>query len=246
MTEGWLRSTVHDFWLAAGESEAFPRNLETAVLWALPVVVVKLPKLWIRDVEAWLEDRQIPFRLRISDRPLHACLIAHSGNGAVLLNGTDHASEQRFSLSHEIAHLIVDYLWPRERAIEKLGARIVEVLDGERPATVEERVHGVLSGVPVGVHTHLMERRDGLVGCSQSASAEGRADRLALELLAPATEARRRLEARLPDGFDDRARLLDYLLIADFGLPDGVAKRYAESLCSAWYGGPSVREWLGV
>ncbi|MCI0441380.1 MAG: ImmA/IrrE family metallo-endopeptidase [Chloroflexi bacterium] len=248
MTEHWLAEICEDFWKAAGGAEPFPRDLEKPMLWALPLAVVKLPRLWVRDVETWLERRGISFRLGFADRPLHGCLVALGSNGCVLLDGTDPVEERRFSLAHEASHFLLDYLQPRKRAVDKLGEHILEVFDGMRPPTIEERVDSLLGNAAIGVHTHLMERASGgIFGCSRVLGAENRADRLALELLAPANEVRARLEAAgMPERIQQARLLLLNLLMIDFGLPRSIADHYSKWLCAEWYGGPSFREWLGV
>lgn len=248
MTEGWLARIVEDFWARAREPEPFPRNLERPIMWALPLAVVKLPRLWVRDVEVWLERRGIRFQLGCDDRPLHGCLVAYGGRGCVLLDGADPKDEQRFSLAHETGHFLLEYLLPRERAVSQLGTSILEVFDGLRAPTVEERVHAVLGHVPIGVHTHLMERRTNTVpGCGKITGAEARADRLALELLAPAAEVRRML-ARLghPARAQERLKLAREVLTCDFGLPPSVAVLYSKTILGPEEGEPSVKEWLDL
>lgn len=244
----WLKDVTETFWRAAGEFERFPRNLEEAVLWALPLAVLKLPRLWIRDVEAWVTGRGIVFQLHVPNRALRGCLLAHTGHGFVLLDGTDPEDEQRFSLAHEVAHFLIDYLEPRRRAVSELGESILEVLDGVRPATHEERVSALLGNAAIGVHTHFMDRAsDGSLGCQYLAVAEGRADRLALELLAPVREVRRRLDrSGRAATYAERIHETTALLTGTFGLPLTVADLYGRWLCRTWFGGESVREWLGI
>lgn len=248
MTEGWLEPVVQEFWSRVGEPEPFPRNLEQPILWALPLAVLKLPRLWARNVEAWLEQRGIPFRLDCADRPLRGCLAAYGGRGCVLLDGTDPEDERRFSLAHEAGHFLLEYLQPRERAVARLGGAILEVLDGLRAPTVDERVDAVLGHAPIGVHTHLMERQpDGVLGCGRIVGAENRADRLALELLAPAGEVQRRVARfRRPSSFQGGVQLAVEVLTGDLGLPAAVARPYAKLIIRSWRGGPSFREWLGL
>ncbi|MEM6314082.1 MAG: hypothetical protein AAF743_08340, partial [Planctomycetota bacterium] len=66
----------------------------------------------------------------------------------------------------------------RAAAVDVAGVAILEVLDGDRPPTTAERLTGVLTATAIGPHVHLM-RADG------EHRAEGQADALALELLAP-------------------------------------------------------------
>lgn len=248
MIDREVQRVAAQFWAAADGPRPFPRDLEEPIAWALPLVVAKLPRLWVRDAEHWLARRAIPHRLSCPDRPLHGCLVAHAGRGCVLLDGTDPPAERRFTLAHETAHFLLDYHHPRQHAVARLGAGVVEVFDGLRPPTTAERVDALLAGAMVGVHTHLMERRaDGTLGCGDVLAAETRADRLALELLAPGAAVRARLDgAPLPARFDERLPPAVDTLVRDFGLPPAVAAPYARALVRAWFGGPTVRERLGL
>ena len=246
MIEYGLQRTAEEFWKEAGGPAPFPRDLEDAVMWALPLAVLKVPRLWVHDVRALLRERRIPSCLPAPDRPLRGCLVAHQGKGCVLMDGTDPPDERRFTLAHEAAHFMLDYLEPRRRAVARLGAGIVDVVDGRRAPRVDERIDAVLTGTPIGVHTHLMDRRaDGVIGCAGIAGVEDRADRLALELLAPAAEVERRLAGagRLPR-FADAVARATAMLRDELGLPPAVAGPYARALYRERYGGPSFREWV--
>src|SRR5207253_2652044 len=120
------------------------RNLERAVALALPVTVVKLPRLHITSVGEWLiaRGRKINMNFGTFDRPLRGCVIAWRGHAIIFVDGGDPEDEQRFTIAHEIAHLLLDYFIPRRRATASLGAQIGDVLDGLRPATAEERFVG--------------------------------------------------------------------------------------------------------
>jgi hypothetical protein len=240
-----IQRIAEEFWASVGEPEPYPRLLEPAVLWVLPLAVFKLPRLWVGDVQGWLADRGIRFQLETSDRPLHGCLLAFGGRGCVLLNGADGPDELRFSMAHEVAHFLLDYHEPRLRAVNRLGPRILEVFDGYRPATVQERVHAVLSHVPVGFHTHLMDRQgNGVMGCDLTSDHEGGADHLALELLAPEMEVRRHVAAaRRSSGHQNPAEVAELVLRKEFGLPSTVATGYA-GLLYPTIRNLSVREWL--
>jgi Zn-dependent peptidase ImmA (M78 family) len=247
VTSAWVERAAKEFWASAGGPEPFPRDLERAVLWALPLAVLKLPRLSVADVEAWLERRGIPFRLDCANRRLRGCLIAYADRACVLLDGTDSPDEVRFSLAHEAAHFVLDYLEPRRRAVERLGEAVLEVFDGRRVPTVDERVGGLLSGTTIGVHAHLMARGpDGDLGCGDMAGVEHRADQLAVELLAPASEVHRWLwKARRPAVFQAVVESAIKILVEDFGLPPAVADRYGRHLARKRYGGPSFKEWMG-
>jgi hypothetical protein len=247
-TERWLEDEATAFWHAAGEPPPFPRDLETPVVWALPLLVQPLPGLRVDGVRAWLEQAAIPVGVPGPNRPLHACLVACGGRGAVLLDADDPDDERRFSLAHEVAHFLIDYLALRRRVLDRLGPEAAEVLDGRRPPTLDERVGALLTGVKLGVHTHLLHRsHDGSIGCGRVMAAESRADRLALELLAPDDAVRAALERHGPSGHpDELAERTVELLVEVFGLPLAAATPYGRWLCQRWHGAPSVREWLGI
>lgn len=239
---------AQEFWAAAGGPGPFPRDLDDAVAWALPLAVTRLPRLRVRDAGAWLRANDMPFHHSGPDRPLHGCLIAFGGKGWVLLDGTDPADERRFSLAHEVAHFLLDYLEPRRVAVRRLDQSILDVFDGVRLPTTAERIDAVIGDVRIGAHTHLMERRpDGVLGCGAIAGVEGRADRLALELLAPAGEVAHCLGfSGRPAQFAAGQRPILDVLVTSFGLPQNVAASYAAWLARSWWDGPSVREWLGL
>ena len=136
------------FWKRVGKYEQFPRTLETPISWALPIAIVKLPQLVLREIQQWLQERNIVLDFRTPNRKLRACLIAKAGKGIVFLDGCDESDEQRLSLAHELAHYIRDYLEPREKALQFLGDRIADVLDGIRLPTPEERLSGILKRNP--------------------------------------------------------------------------------------------------
>ena len=247
LTENEVARQADEFWQLVGFVEPFPRSLETALLWALPLAVVKLPRLGLADLRDWLRDRGIDLCPDLRHRPLRACLVARAGQGFVFVDGADPDDEQRLSLAHEIAHYIRDYWIPRERALAALGDDIADVLDGRRQPSPDERLAGVLRGVRIGVFTHLMERgTDGLVERISVLAAEDAADRLALELLAPRNDVLARVKAagiawKTPNAFAEAATLLRN----DFGLPMLAAERYADVLVLSQRPSRSFREWLG-
>ena len=240
-----VRRLASNFWELAGGPEPYPRSLEPAVFWALPLGVFKLPRLWVSDAQLWLSEHGIRFEMQSANRPLHGCLIANNGRGCILLNGADSAAELRFSLAHEIGHFLLDYHLPRQAAVNRLGPNVLEVFDAHRPPTLTERVHAVLSDVSVGFHSHLMERNsNGVMGCGTIEEREEDADHLALELLAPERDARRQVGESLGrSSTQDRTEIASKVLQRDFGLPAPMAKLYGRRLCRSTRN-YSVREWL--
>jgi hypothetical protein len=221
----WVAELAGAFWNAAGELEPFPRNLRRFIARAVPLTVVSLPKLSIFTVLNWLGDWGIVCELGKRDRLLRACLVARYGYGIAFVDGTDAEEEQRFSLAHELAHFLRDYWQPRRQVCQRLGPAALEVLDGERLPTPEERLHALLRHTRLGFHWHLLERDgEGKPATAGIADAEESADRLAYELLAPA-------ELVLPPGWasgvSSQRQLLEESLQQHYGLPRRQAVGYA-------------------
>jgi hypothetical protein len=216
----WCIELATSFWLKTGPPPPFPRDLRDAVL-ALPLPVIELPKLSVSHIRSWFERLGLPIPLDEPDRPLRACLVAWFGEGFAFLDSQDEPKEKAFSLAHELAHFLRDYLYPREVATKRLGKVALEVLDGKRPVTPDERLHAVLRNVRLGPFTHLLKRDDsGRSLTPVEWDAEIAADRLAFELLAPADAV---------GVTADRGELAKRLVHV-FGLPPLAAERYAATL----------------
>ncbi|HKV40045.1 MAG TPA: hypothetical protein VJX67_12595 [Blastocatellia bacterium] len=230
--DGSAQEAVDRFWEKCGEIESFPRNLERPIALALPVALVKLPKLTLNDVERWLRKRGAPMTFGCESRPIRGCVVGYSGLGMIFVDGSDPDDERRFTLAHEAAHFMIDYWLPRELAVRKLGPGIAQVLDGIRKPTASENVHSLLAGVPLEVYVSLMEREQ---GCGQVDSrlwpAEDKADRVALALLAPPEVV---LEGVDLSGkrFEERRAAVKCVLSERFGLPGYLADSYCLALLS--------------
>jgi hypothetical protein len=222
----WVADLASAYWELAGEPEPFPRRLRDHLLLTLPLELIELPRLTLGRILRWLHDRGSGLRLDEPDRRLYACLFARGGEGIIFLDSDDPEDEQIFSLAHEVAHFLRHYWSVRNRAAARVGFKILEVLDGARPPRPDERIDAALHGIPLGVHTHLLPRDVGQPP-QRVVRAEFEADRLAWELVAPAGELRRRVEAA-PGR--DRYRTAAALLLTDFGLPVAQAGRYADIL----------------
>ncbi len=221
----WVIEAASVFWHQAGEVEEFPRSLRAAIAFSLPVTVVSLPRLTVAGMNMWLARHGIENIWYKRDRHLRACLVAYSGHGIIFLNSSDLDNEQRFSLAHELAHYLLDYLMPRRKAVERLGTKILEVFDGIRPLWIEERVDALLTNVQIGFHVHLMERElNGALATTAIGVAEFRADRLAFELLAPADAVLEGFEEYPSD--ESCVQIVDLLKIK-YGLPESQAREYA-------------------
>ena len=234
------RDLAADFWRRVGTPPPYPRDLEASVLWGLPLVIVKLPRLRVASVDDWFAARGRMHQIAGPDRELRACLFAVRGRGVVFVDAGDSSAEQRYSLAHEAAHFMADYLVPRERILARMGPAYEAILDGQRRAHPWERIDGLLAGVALGVHRHLMDRDAAPAGRVERA--ESRADRLALELLAPRGAVLRGLRR---NGGEAGESAVLALLTERFGLPISIARTYASALRGPRGPHPSVRSWLG-
>lgn len=241
MTELLVADLARTFWELAGTTEPFPRELRRPTAWALPVAIVDLPRLRVAALGRFLERRTAIGPLATADRPLRAALVAHAGQGFVFIDGADPPDERRFSLAHELAHFLADYWWPRRRAAARVGPASLEVLDGRRGPTRDERIDAALGGVALAAHVHLMERTpDGHRPGEAIERAEQTADALALELLAPGE-----LAAPLVAAAGGAAEA-EAVLAERFGLPSSVARVYREQLLGPEPPGAAMLRRLGL
>jgi len=245
----WLDNQAQDavslFWARAGEVESFPRSLERPLALALPVALIKLPRLTLHGIEQWLRRREIPgFALDCENRSVRGCLVAYGGNGLVFVDGTDPIAELRFSVAHEIAHFLVDYWLPRQQMIAQLGKNVIEMLDGFRQPSVSERIHALLIGKQLGIHVNLLERNgDNGSTALETWRVEDRADKVALALLAPPEQIIKCLDLSSPT-FQQRSQTIVDCLQDKFGLPVPISHFYAMNLLQAIGKGPSWAESL--
>jgi hypothetical protein len=224
----------------AAES-TFPRRFDLWLPTGLPVSVERLPGLTPRRVAEWVERAGGALGASEDNRPVRGYLLARGGRGLIFVDAEDEEQELQFTLAHEGAHFLCHYYGPRLTMEARLGPAITEVLDGERPATPEELLAGVLRGCPIGQYQHLLSRGAGgsfLDPASQRAEVD--ADRVAFELMAPAKVARA-TSFRLY-GNASRRNLTD-VLSRDFQLPIWAANAYATMLFRPARSGEE--SWLG-
>lgn len=218
---------VADFWERVGYHEPFPRSLERAIMSTTPVFLVKVHhhRLDTRYVRDWLQDRNVSLPAPWKQRSLNGCLVAYRGEAAIFLDGTLSAEEARVTIAHEFGHYLAEYEWPRLRARRRLGDSVVEILDGDRLPTPNERIAATLADVQLGIYVHYMDRTRAqriLVG-----RVERTADIVAAELLAP----RSALAEKLGDGETQQSHSsVTAVLCTAFGLPLSYAQWYASRL----------------
>lgn len=240
-----VENTALEFWEWVEAFPPFPRNMEDWFLRIFPLDVECIPGLTIGQINAWTQASGSSYCFRgDSRRRLRGCIFPRRSRGTIFVDANDSPEEQRFTIAHEGAHFLYDYYLPRKWAIEALGENICEVLDGKRSPTLEERLHSVLANVHVGIRGHLMERPDEGVPANMILDAEDRADRLALELLAPmASLCKLMQQIDAPTGYRARFAFLTTLLYTEYGIPQSINAFYAEMLLHQW-GEPTFRDWL--
>jgi hypothetical protein len=216
-----------EFWERAGVPVTRPRDLEPAVPLATPGSVVRLDDLRPVSVRRWLLRRGIRLPVDTTDRPLDGCIVAYRGWAVIFLAVHLDDARARMILAHELGHFLAHYDWPRRRVLRRLGPGVLPVLDGERPASVAEELAGLLAGVRVGAHVHVMERRFDPASLARTDRAERTASALGCALLAPRAEVLARAAARrLPADAVGWERVLR----EEFGFPDRWAALYAAGL----------------
>jgi hypothetical protein len=221
----WVTELAARFWAAVGDPPPFPRDLRTVLHWLSRVHVLEVPNLTLAVAAEHFARHNIPCRSPAKDRRLAGCFGGHRGIGVILVDSTLELAELLFTLAHETAHYLRDYDAPRRKVANRLGSRALEVLDGLRAATADERLAGVLRDVKIGCHVHFLDRdRWGRVLTTEAREAEAAADRLAFELLAP-------FDAVNPDAVASRGALVSRLT-SHFGLPPAEAEKYAALLIS--------------
>jgi hypothetical protein len=246
-----IEHTAQEFWALAGEpvsqeSDRLPRDIRTAITLALPLEVYPVPTLRVSHVLSWTRRTGVAHRIRGSDRRLHGCLLADRGKGTIFVDANDADDEQRFTLAHELAHFLLDYQLPRQRALDALGSSILPILDGERAPTLEQRLHAVMSEVHLGTLSHVMERPEHGLPTNLVLDIENRADMLALELLAPqqALQALMR-QTTAPQGYEARLVFATQHITQRYGLPAAIAASYARYVLTQ-LGEPTFRDWLSL
>ena len=225
-----LENIADDFWNETGYTRTFPRPIEQAVALKLPVMLVKLPDVTVRSVGSWLRENKHSCSFPSYENNLMGCLYAFRGFGYIFVCGTDPVEEQRFTVSHDTAHFIVDYWIPRLQVLQALGPSITDVLDGERPPRIEERASAILARVRLGAHWHLLPRRGREPEDEPHvAHAEDRADELGLELVAPKRQIVQMVKTEVANGVADVGAHCRSLA-SHFGLPSNIFESIVKTL----------------
>jgi hypothetical protein len=220
----WLLDAVRLIWGSAEDfGDLFPRDVELAVLWRLPLAIVELPNLSGAGVVEWLAARGVELPVHTPPGGLRGALVAYAGSGVLFVDSADEPAERRVTIAHEAAHFAVDYWLPRLEIAER-APQLLAVIDGLRTPSDDDQVDALLARAPLGVQTHLFERdASGAMLTPQVKKVELRAAQIAWELLAPQVVVTQHLA-----GADQFA--LVRTLETDFGLPRATARDYAQHL----------------
>jgi hypothetical protein len=229
MNHKFAEQLVSDFWERAGYEEPFPRQLERPIMSTTPVFVVKVhrQRLDATYIRNQLQRRGVNLPTPWADRRLNGCLVAFKGEAAIFVDGTLRSDEGRVIIAHEFGHFLADYEWPRFRALRHLGDAILEVLDGARPPTANERLAAALTDVQIGVYVHYLDRSRNSDVAFLVDEVEETARIVGAELLAPRQTVLAEM-AQHGDGYTSAA--IVQLLKKRFGLPTTYAGWYADRL----------------
>jgi len=242
-----IGQVAKDFWKSTGGKIMFPCDISGAVNLVLPIDIVCLSELSLKKIQAWLIERKVFLNLEFDDRLLHGFILISKGSGFIFVNGTDTEEERRYTIAHEASHFLLDYKLPRDTAVKKLGAGILEVMDGHREPTIEERIDGTLLSVAIKPYTHLLEKvGDGTFNNLEILNSENEADALALELLAPSASVIKDTNPnRNKISFYDFKNQCYQILRSKYLIPDSIAEGFSSKLAYTATGAPSLVSKLG-
>jgi hypothetical protein len=228
-----IRELARATWQAAPADVRERRDVQAAVVWSSPAMVVSLAQLHVVAVNRWLAEHGVA-PLPDAAGPLRGLLVAWRGQAAIFVDGTLPEPERRLTLAHEHGHLLLDYLGPRQRVLHD-APELLGVIDGHRPATDADRARAALAQVPLGLHTHMMHRDDQGGAAESIVRAEEEASVYALELLAPWDDALALLERRLPESgtYAERRAVAVAALAETFDLPAEAAQVRATGALAA-------------
>lgn len=243
----YIIELAQDFWKKAGGTSSWPCDLDQAVAISLPIDVVSLSSLSVKEIEKWFCTRKFSYQFSTEDLSLHGFIIVTRGKGLIFINGSDSKEERLFTLAHEIAHFIIDYQLPRLKACNLFGKQILDVLDGLRAPTIQELVDGILLSIEIKPYIHLIEKNNNSYGENTKVwRSEDQADALAIELLAPFKSVYADLKKMSFPSFINCYTAAYQLLSIKYGLPVSVTQSYAQYLAYKVTGGPSTLESLGL
>ncbi len=234
------------FWKRAGGRAGFPVDIGYAAMCALEVYIQEAAGLTTFSAVSRLKRDGIRSADGIDERRLHGCIRVSERGAVILVEEKDDEAQKRFTIAHEVAHYILEVRRHQERAADRLGYDFARVLHGFREATPPERIDAWLHNIRTDGLLHFMDRAPaGGYGCARTREAERLADDLAVEILAPRSELTGGIYSFGRMGFPESLDAARQIAERRFGLPDGIAERYAKRVVWQIKGGPSITERFG-
>ncbi len=231
------------FWKRAGGRFDYPADIAYAVTCALDVYVDEVAGLTPVSAAAHVGRKGLWLLDGVDERSLHGCVIVGRSGAAILVEKSDDEAEKRFTIAHEVSHYILEVKRRHERAADRMGREFADTLYGLREATPTERIDAWLNNTRSEAFAHFMDRADtGGYGCARTQEAECLADDLALEILAPHSELTAAVSSM---EFSESLKVARRVSERRFGLPEGIAERYASRIVWRMKGGPSTAELFG-
>lgn len=208
------------------------------------LLVKYIRNLTRRGIEAWLNRSQIKVHLPMPDQALYGFLYVQNEMVIIFLEADADPKERKFTLAHELAHYLLEYVWPQQQAIRVLGQGAASLFSKRRLPDLKERVWGTLHDLPLYPRKDLLSNKQmDAAGRLALAAAENNADMLAFELMAP-FELLRSCEQQ----GNHRATFMyiHNLLQTVFDFPPTQAQIYAQLTTDRLLGRASVQELLGL
>ena len=240
--DAFIRRLANDIRARAPQEADQMLDVEAIVAWSVPLALVVLPELDVAAAHGWLRERGVELGFGSGGQPLRGLLLAWRGSGLIFVDGSRPEADRRFTIAHELGHFLLDYLEARGRVLRRTPD-LLEVLDGHRPPSTQDRTRALLEQVKLGVHTHLLSRDPHGGAPWEVEQGEDRSSRFALELLSPWNAVRAAIR-RLPDDRPWESRLAEAssILARDFKLPEDAARTRAREVLDYLGRGPTFFE----
>jgi Zn-dependent peptidase ImmA (M78 family) len=188
-----IEKIANHFWAAAGGRERYgqPVDINAATSTALRIPIIKISGLTFEKANGLLTRIGGPQDASGGPTALHGLIVADQDTAIIFINGDDTVDEQRATAAHEVSHFLRHYREPREQVRRLLGPSIEDVLMRRRSPKPTERLAAVMRGVPLACF-RCSEPYDRATLLGSTQEIEDEADAVALEILAPRSDVRRR------------------------------------------------------
>lgn len=201
-------------------------DFENIIPLQFPIVICIIPKLTTTSMSLWFEKNQLPVPktlIKHNKKQIRGGIIAKGGGAVIFLDGVDDIHQRRYSLAHEAGHYFIEHFFPREDLIKRLGDSIIEVINGYRLPTPEERVQALLNHTSLMFYTHFFSYENNY------SLKESSADSFAFEALAP----HQCVLSLLPDLINQSSEIPRIVNVLEnkFKLPNSIAELYAHQIC---------------